>query len=85
MTKLDTNRLILVAAVVLLVLIAAGSGYRLEIGPSGLTFERGGTDPSGRVGVFLTSCGSFGAEDDAATRERRYENNPSVNSGCQAQ
>ena len=49
MTKLDTNRLILVAAVVLLVLIAARSGYRLEIGPYGLTFERGSyanTDPS---------------------------------------
>ncbi|UVC17081.1 hypothetical protein [Mesorhizobium onobrychidis] len=49
MTKLDVNRLVLVTALILLVLIAAGSGYRLEIGPYGFTFERGNnanTDPS---------------------------------------
>lgn len=48
MTKLDVNRLVLVTALILLVVIAAGSGYRLEIGPYGLTFERGNnanTDP----------------------------------------
>jgi hypothetical protein len=42
MSKLDPNKLMMVLAVITLVVIAAMSGYRLQIGPSGLTFEHSG-------------------------------------------
>lgn len=40
MTKLDLNRVVAIIALLALVVIAAMSGYRLEIGPNGLKFER---------------------------------------------
>lgn len=41
MTKLDPNKLVMVAAVLGLAALAAFSGYRLEIGTNGLKFENG--------------------------------------------
>ena len=37
---LNRNRLLAMIAIVLMLLIAASFGYRLQIGPFGLTFER---------------------------------------------
>jgi hypothetical protein len=39
--RIDPNRLILVIAVVCLAVLAVVSGYRLEIGTSGLRLEKG--------------------------------------------
>jgi hypothetical protein len=41
MGGLDKNRLAVLVTVILMMLIAAISGYRLELGATGLTFERG--------------------------------------------
>ncbi|WP_420559772.1 hypothetical protein [Tepidicaulis sp.] len=40
MDKLDLNRTAALLTVIVMIAIAALSGYRLVIGPSGLTFER---------------------------------------------
>tara|TARA_R100000365_G_C2721424_1_gene53842 strand:+ start:396 stop:590 length:195 start_codon:yes stop_codon:yes gene_type:complete len=40
MPKLDANRLAVLATVLALVVITAIAGYRLEIGPTGLRFDR---------------------------------------------
>lgn len=45
MPKFDANRLAVLATVLALVVITALAGYRLEIGPTGLKFDR----PSGVV------------------------------------
>lgn len=36
----DLGRLAVLVALILMLLIAGGFGYRLQIGPLGLTFER---------------------------------------------
>ncbi len=40
MQGLNKNRIILLIAVIAMMLIAAGSGYRLQVGAGGLIFER---------------------------------------------
>jgi hypothetical protein len=40
MVGLNKNRLVVLLALIAMLLIAAGSGYRLHIGMTGLTFER---------------------------------------------
>lgn len=40
MPKVDVNRAVLLATVVILVVLTGLFGYRLEIGKNGLTFER---------------------------------------------
>jgi hypothetical protein len=39
MSKIDVNRLLALMALIAIIVIAAVSGYRLEIGTSGLRFE----------------------------------------------
>lgn len=48
MTKVDFNMLAVAVVVVILVLIAALFGYRLEIEAIGLTFESGGNTAMAR-------------------------------------
>lgn len=43
MSKLDLNTLVMIVAVIILVIISAMFGYRLQIGPNGLTFEHNQT------------------------------------------
>ena len=38
--KLNKNRLVGLIALLVMVIVAAHSGYRLHIGPTGLTFEQ---------------------------------------------
>lgn len=40
MSKIDVNRLLTLVALIAIVVIAAASDYRLEIGALGLRFER---------------------------------------------
>jgi hypothetical protein len=40
---LNKNRVALLIAVIIMLLIAAGSGYRLQLGAAGLIFERTST------------------------------------------
>jgi hypothetical protein len=40
MKGMDSGRLAALVTLILMLLIAAGAGYRLQIGPTGLTFER---------------------------------------------
>jgi hypothetical protein len=40
MQDLNKNRIVLIIALLAMVLIAAGSGYRLQVSTSGLIFER---------------------------------------------
>lgn len=40
MESLNKNRLAILITLVLMMLIAAGSGYRLHVGGGGLTFEQ---------------------------------------------
>lgn len=46
MSKIDVNRLLALMALVAIIVIAAVSGYRLEIGTSGLKFEPNGPTKS---------------------------------------
>lgn len=45
MTKIDPNRLAVLVVVVILAVLAVTSGYRLQIGPYGLTFESYAASP----------------------------------------
>jgi hypothetical protein len=44
MTKIDPNKLAIIAAILALAILSVFSGYRLEIGPKGLKFENGQTE-----------------------------------------